>query len=315
MRPADAALGKHLSKALVEYDRRQRSLPGINTKDHRDSLVEQLVESMRRVRYVTVMKSLSLGPAVADPSSGGFDPIKAAILRQREGQIDDAFWLVFLAVHFGKNLRYGWQLARDVYGALEGPHLWDWAHVSHDVKRFRSWLDRHQNALKPGGVVHFGNHRKYVSLSATSPSGTGAAVESYVRWVNPPRAHEGLFAESLTAVGGDPRRAFSVLYRSVNSVASFARMAAFDYLTMVGKLGLAPIEPGSAYITGATGPRSGASLLFTGSKSSSLTSRELDTLILELEAALNVGPMGMQVMEDALCNWQKSPARFQPFRG
>jgi hypothetical protein len=35
----------------------------------------------------------------------------------------------------------------------------------------------------PGG---FGNHRKYESLDADSPRGTGAVVESYVGWVNPP---------------------------------------------------------------------------------------------------------------------------------
>ncbi|MFE6002110.1 hypothetical protein ACFQ6C_35515 [Streptomyces sp. NPDC056454] len=23
----------------------------------------------------------------------------------------------------------------------------------------------------------------------------------------------------------------------------------------------------------------------------------------------------MQIMEDAICNWQKSPTRFKPFRG
>ena len=55
---------------------------------------------------------------------------------------------------------------------------------------------------------------------------------------------------------------FDYLYRSMDAVASFGRMAKFDYLTMVAKLGLAPIEPGSTYMPGATGPLSGARLLF-----------------------------------------------------
>ena len=44
---------------------------------------------------------------------------------------------------------------------------------------------------------------------------------------------------------GDPRKAFDILYHSMGAVASFGRTARFDYLTMIGKLGLAPIEPGS----------------------------------------------------------------------
>jgi hypothetical protein len=38
----------------------------------------------------------------------------------------------------------------------------------------------------------------------------------------------------------------------------------------------------------------------------------LEDWLLELDATLGVG---MQVMEDSLCNWQKSPIRFKHFRG
>jgi hypothetical protein len=31
-----------------------------------------------------------------------FDPLKAAVLHYRRGRVDEAYWLVFLAVHFGK---------------------------------------------------------------------------------------------------------------------------------------------------------------------------------------------------------------------
>jgi hypothetical protein len=42
--------------------------------------------------------------------------------------------------------------------------------------------------------------------------------------------------------------------------------------------------------------------------------QEIDGWLVELEAALGL-PMGTQVLEDALCNWRKSPARYEPFRG
>ncbi len=97
----------------------------------------------------------------------------------------------------------------------------------------------------------------------------------------------------------------------MGAVISFGRTARFDYLCMLGKLGLAAIEPGSTYMDGATGPFDGAKLLF-GNEAKGMTRRELDALLIDLGAALNVG---MQVIEDALCNWQKSPGKFKAFRG
>jgi hypothetical protein len=66
---------------------------------------------------------------------------------------------------------------------------------------------------------------------------------------------------------------------------------------------------------GATGPLSGARLLFGGKITAKLGWSDLDAWLVELEADLDVGIHGMQVLEDALCNWQKSPKRFKPFRG
>jgi hypothetical protein len=94
----------------------------------------------------------------------------------------------------------------------------------------------------------------------------------------------------------------------MDAVARFGRTARFDYLTMLGKLGLAAIQPGSTYMEGATGPARGARLLFGVDASQ----RTLDQWVVQLGSILS---LGMQEMEDSLCNWQKSPAVFRRFRG
>lgn len=223
----------------------------------------------------------------------------------------------FLSIHFGKNRGTGWRLARDVYGGLGGSAVWDWARTSSRPKRFRDWLAAHESILRGGDGIarQFGNHRKYQSLDARSDFGTGAALESYVRWVSPPRTHQMLVQDAQNNVGDDPRKMFDYLYRSMADVVSFGRTARFDYLTMLGKLNIAKIEPGSTYMHGATGPLNGARLLFGGRKGASLVRSDLDAWLVQLEADLNVGVQGMQVLEDALCNWQKSPKHFKPFRG
>ena len=62
----------------------------------------------------------------------------------------------------------------------------------------------------------------------------------------------------------------------------------------------------------ATGPIKGARLLFGGTTTANMSAVILEQKIQTLDAALGVG---MQVIEDALCNWQKSPGNFVRFRG
>lgn len=311
MRPKDRPLARRLDNSLLAFDQNERQLRGIQTPGMRSVLIEQLVESVHRVNYVSLIRGRQISDRRGDPNDPLFDPLMAAILQQRLGNIDEAYWLVFLFVHFGKNPKGGWRYAREVYGRLGQGDRWDWATVSHDPAAFRTWLHAHDRQLRRQGVPGgFGNHRKYQSLNAYSHTGTGAAVQSYVEWVHPPRTHNQLMNDALAFAGNDSQDAFDRLYRSMRDVTSFGRMARFDYLTMVGKLQLAPIEPGFAYLQDSTGPLEGARLLI--GRRQRLTTRELEIILVDLNRRLNVG---MQVMEDALCNWQKSPRRFVRFRG
>jgi hypothetical protein len=310
MRPSDVNRAATLASVLKGFDQNVRPLPGIHPAGFLDCLVEQLVESLRRIEFVHhVRDNRRLDPSRIDPGSPLFDPLKAAVLHHRMGNINEAYWLVFIATHFGKHATDDWRLARDVYGRLGTGGKWDWATISANPRSFRNWLAVNQSALRGR---RFSNHRKYESLKTTSKRGTASVFETYVAWVGPHHSHQSLIREAHQRVGQNPRETFDFLYRSMNSVMGFGRLGKFDYLTMLGKLGIAPIDPGSAYLSNATGPLSGARLLFDGNANSSTRGRILDSHLVELEAKLNVG---MQVLEDALCNWQKSPGIFMSFRG
>ena len=79
---------------------------------------------------------------------------------------------------------------------------------------------------------------------------------------------------------------------------------------MVGKLGLAPIEPGSTYMEGATGPRKGALLLFGGNTRAKLSQSELEAWLVQLEGHLDLY-FGMQVLEDASMQLAKESREIQ----
>ena len=308
----DELLVQRSNEALATYESNFGPLPGIATAECRGSFVRQLVASTRRNLFVEHVSDTDLSPSRCDPLSGKFDPLKAAVLLRRAGEADEAFWMLFLFVHFGRHRAAGWRYAASVYGRLGSGGRWDWASVSSDVTGFRNWLDANAARVRGTGPHGFGNHRKYESLSGWSNTGTGAAVASYVDWVGPTSTHLPKFEAARTFASGDSSAAYDTLFQSMSSVRRFGRTARFDYLSMTGKLGLADVSPGRAYLVGSTGPLRGARLLFGSSGDREYSAQALDERLIELNEYL---AMGFDVLEDALCNWQKSPALFRPFRG
>lgn len=277
--------------------------------ENRLAFIEQLVESIRRVDFVRQIGNRPLSAKRGDPNSDFFDPLKAAFLLQQSPDLEEACWLVFLATHFGKHKSKGWQLVRDVYS--DSGYPWTWARVCSHPDSFSQWLrDNYARLTSGNSKGYFGNHRKYETLKS-SPNGTGAVVSSYVDWVTTYTDHAGLFENALNIAEGDARRAFEHLYATMK-VRRFGRTAKFDYLAMIGNLKLAPITPGSAHLINATGPLRGARLLYGGSTSANLGAGDLEARLISLDNDLKVG---MQVLEDSLCNWQKSPGQFVRFRG
>ena len=313
IRPKNRQLAQDLRARVRVFDRQHILLPGIAGDQELDVLVGQLVESIRRVDYVARLRGRDISVRRTDPRDDMFDPLRAAIVHQRYDNVEEAFWLVFLFVHFGKHRSGGWRYAREVYGRPGARDIWDWATVSTDPDGFRDWLAENQAWLRRKGVPGgFGNHRKYESLDPYSQHGTGEAVASYVRWVAPPRTHATLIADTVSASRHDPGIAFDLLYRGMDAVSTFGRTARFEYLAMLGKLFLSPIEPASPYLSRSTGPLKGARRLFTGDPECRIAPKDLEAQLRELQSVLEVG---FQVLEDALCNWQKSPRVFRAFRG
>lgn len=304
---------QELAATLTIFDEEKRPLPGIQTQAAMETFVNQLLESLHREIYISMMKNRTWSENYANPNNDEFHPLKAAIYNHQKGNLDEAFWLVFLLTHFGKHRISGWYYVRAVYGCLGEGSLWNWVNTSINPIGFKTWLYNHQSILKPMGSPYgFGNHRRYISLDAFSQKGTGATVESYIKWIDPTLGHQNLIDRAYQQVGRDPNKVFEYLFHSMKDVVSFGRLARFDYLSMVGQLGFASIEPEFAYLKDSTGPLRGARFLFGGKKTIRIGVLQLETWLTELDGELGVGK---RVLEDALCNWQKSPEIFKKFRG
>lgn len=309
MRSSDRTALEVMRGRLHDYTTRYGLLPGIALRAHEDAFLLQLVESVRRVKFIETVGARDISPLRSDPHSHLFDPVRAALLYVREGRKhDEACWLIFLSTLIGKHLRAGWLTTSQIYGALGHEEIWSFSRVRDNVEGFREWLEDHQSSIDR----KVGNHRKYLSLSGAKPHAAGAAIQTYVEWVSRRGTHKQLFERALEEAGEDERRAFEILFESMNAVDTFGRTGRFDYLTMIGKVGLARLVPNSPHLVGATGPLAGAHLLFEGARKARTPAGTLDGRLVELGATLQVR---MDVLEDAICNWQKNPGNFVPFRG
>jgi hypothetical protein len=296
---------EELEATLLEFHKQVMPLQGVAHTENMLAFVAQLIDSLHRVEYVRAIARRPIDAERANPRNPLFDPVRAAVLLSKDLP-EESFWLVFLATHCGRNLRTEWRLAGELYGASERSP-WTWERVQANPQEYADWIEDHYDEFQG----KFGNHRKYESLKP-GPKGTPAVVLSYVDWVKGYGSHAALIAQALGRAQGDARRGFALLYEQMRGVLRFGRTGRFDYLTMLSKVGLAAIDANSTYMDEATGPKKGARLLFDGQIDSKTNARTLEGRVSALEKHLGVG---MQVMEDAMCNWQKSPNRYEPFRG
>jgi hypothetical protein len=304
MWPSRSQRLEQLEHALLHFSKHDTALVGIKDASARRTLAKQMIASLRRLDYTEILRQRDMHPNRADPGSQLFDPERAAFFHARNGDFDEAIWLIFLSIHFGKNGKHGWRMLRDVYSGL-GTGRWTWARSVSEPAAFRKWLKANRANIRGA----FGNHRKYETLDADSRSSTALVIESFIKLCRP--SPTDYFAALAHSIGNDPAKIFDAAYEDF-TVARFGRLAKFDFLARLGRMDLAPMKPGSAYLRGATGPLRGARLLIDGDSNSHTSADDLDRVLQRLDQTLGVG---MQVMEDATCNWQKSPREFIHFRG
>ena len=309
MWPTRSTKIQELDQALQNFSNNHVKLAGIAEQADREALVMQMIASLRRLDYTTAIRSRHISTNRTDPTSDLFDPERAAALLARTGQVDEAIWLIFLATHFGQHGRHKWRMLRDVYSGL-GVGTWTWARVSADPQQFRTWLQ--QNVQNIRGA--FGNHRKYETLNPASNNGTATVIESFVQCFAPSPSR--WFAATLVrSVGNDPHVLFDKSYNRL-TIARFGRLAKFDFLALLGRLDLAPISPGSAYLTGATGPLRGARLLIDGKASSTTRAVDLDEILRQLRPAPQCrnaghGRLNLQLAEEpaSVCSFPRLAKR------
>jgi hypothetical protein len=297
---------------IGEIDAQFGHLPGIVSAQRRRCWAQQIVSSLRRISYTDALIVRGVDAARCDPLSVIFDPVRGSLHFQRNGQLDEAVWITFVLTHFGKHAVDEWKLAANVYGSFGPGPVWTFAQYAADPAGFENMLDVNSGQLADSRISgSFSNHRKFQSKK---PKAIAETFRTYYEWQTEFGGFRDRMIATHASVGQEPHAAFDALYKSMKGVFGFGggRLGRFDFLTMLGKLQLAPIVPGSVYLDKATGPLAGARLLFFNNRDHGITGKALEPHVDALDQILGVGK---QVIEDSLCNWQKSPDAYVYFRG
>lgn len=289
------AMASNIAQQIENFSTNTQLILNNVTALEKQVLARQIVDSINRVRYFQILAGRDISADRANPNSHLFDPIKAVIFYKRNGNLEEAFWLSFLIVHFGENYQAGWSLTRNFYNNMGRQPQLTWDNVSQNPSLVEDWVDNYNQ--NQNIKLKFGNHRKYESMSQLRN-----VIEDYINFICSNNGH--LVAYAAQAESAKQR--FANLYNDFK-VYRFGRLGKFDFLSILYKFGLAEIEANSCYLKGATGPKAGAKYLF-----GNLSSVQLDANAQALADYLNIG---YQEMEDALCNWHKSTDRYEPYTG
>lgn len=298
-----------LGQKLTSYQEEKGNiLVGINDPIVKDVFIRQMVDSIKRIKFIRTICNREISPRRINPSDDIFDPLRAAIWYNNNNNIDEAVWLIFLSIHFGKHRVKNWGLLKAVYGRLGNENFWSWNEINNNIHEFTEWLELNQNELKSRGS--FSNHRKYESLSGIKPIGTGSIIKSYIDIVGV--NHNTFFDTIDEDILNNPTELFKYLFGKFSRIIRFGRLAVFDFITMLGKIGVINVIPDSPYINSTTtGPLRGAKILYG---LDNISARELNNYLTDLGNFLELD-FGMQVLEDCVCNWQKDRMNYTLFKG
>ena len=234
------------------------------------------------------------------PFSDAWDPRRAIVQWDRAGEKEEATWLAFLTTYFGyRDDGDRWQAVRTVYAGFgEGRLSWE------TVRTNRRALDvcvRHAEEYK---TLAFGTFRNLEPHVPDHPNGFLAVVASYLKEVE--RRGHGSQVAMLSRWSTDRHLKFHHMVRELREIRRFGRLATFDFLTLLGNLGVFPLEPSTLHLDGSSSALAGARRLCgkpTGN--AALLDKECTALAADLGVPL-------QVVEDALSMWQKRGRRSAP---
>lgn len=260
-------------------------------------LAKQSIDSIRRIEIYRAYR-IRADQAVFSNKSYIFTSNPFVLCQRPDLEVQDKVWIIYLATYFGKSDKSKWELfERAAFNQKKS--FFSFALVKSDLDMYFQYLssiDFFQNC-------NYSNHRKFTAKKLQGEKGFFRSVEYFVK--------------NIDEYTPKCRMDFHKMFQLSQKIPNFGRLAGFDFTSSLVKCGVNVDEPLSMYAENSTGPLQGLGLLLrlTSNNSSKSTqiklSHELTEWFLENSKIFMVG----QVLEDAICNWQKNTRTYIKYKG
>ncbi len=258
----------------------------------------QMVDSIRRV---TIFRTYFDRARQAEKKNLSYlHTSNPFTLAQRSSlTMETRVWYIYVATYFGKSNTSKWKLFNKA--TFKDDHsLITLEDILENREDYFSYL-RGLNFFNNG---KYSNHRKYTKKSLDGGKGVFSSFYFLI--------------ENLDLFTPAKATPFEEVYRNALKIPNFGRMAAFDFTCNLCKCGLYVNEPESMYQSHSTGPLSALNDMLILSGVKNVTKNLQISLGDELLSWFKTNSdiyMLAQVLEDSICNWQKSPNEHIRFFG
>ena len=284
-------LEKLWSKAIKEV------LTGKIDSNKLNILAKQTFDSIRRIQIYETYKIKALQASQEKrPFIYTSNPF---VLAQRPDlNFENRAWIIYLATYFGKSNKSKWTLFnRSVFRKDQSIIKFD--QIQSDLDGYFKYLysfDFFQDCT-------YSNHRKYTAKKLLGSKGLFRSMEYFVN--------------NFELYSSEDEMEFHEMYLLSQKIPNFGRLGGFDFTSSLVKCKFNVKEPKSMYADHSTGPLQALELLLklTNNNSSLASQKQLSWDLMEWFLKKSKIFMTGQVLEDAICNWQKDTRKYIRYTG
>ena len=262
-----------------------------------NTLARQTNDSIRRIEIYRSYRERAIH-AVNKGLDFNHTSIPFVLAQRSDLSQNNRLWILYLAIYFGKSNQSGWELFnRATFDRKKSIMLFQ------DIQKDLDKYFRYLASFDFFEGCSYSNHRKFTAKRLTGEKGVFESME--------------YFAENINQYSFEHRNDFHSIYKTAQKIPNFGRLAAFDFASSLVKCGFDIAEPESMYGENSTGPLNAISLLLrlTNGDSSQKAKLQLCSDLMEwFQKNSNIFMVG-QVLEDAVCNWQKNSSTYIGYKG
>ncbi len=284
-------LEKLWSKAIIEILGKQIDGNKINI------LAKQTSDSIRRIQIYETYR-IKAQEAVKSKKPFLYTSNPFVLAQRSDLNLQNKVWIIYLATYFGKSNKSKWELFnRATFHKDQSIIKFD--QINADLDNYFKYL----SSFAFFQDCAYSNHRKYTAKKLLGSKGLFRSMEYFVN--------------NVELYSSEDEMEFHEMYLLSQKIPNFGRLGGFDFTSSLAKCRFNIKEPKSMYADHSTGPLQALELLLklTNNNSSLASQKQLSSDLMEWFLKHSKIFMTGQVLEDAICNWQKDTRKYIRYTG